>query len=248
MHAKNFASHIKELKQRCLKIILSFLVLFCICFHQATSIFSWLSVPLQEALCHQGLAPEMIYTHLGEAFSTYMSVAFFASLFFIFPYLEWHLWRFVSPGLLNQEKKHLAPFLLLFPCLFLMGGLFCYYYVIPHVWTFFVQFSTAPQETLSIRLLAQMDGYLEITMKFIFAFGLCFQLPLIMLLLAHIGAGNAALFARQRRFVIVGIFLVAAFLTPPDVLSQIMLALPLWALYELSIIVIKIKEQRTTHA
>ncbi len=93
-----------------------------------------------------------------------------------------------------------------------------------------------------------MEGYLDITMKFIFAFGLCFQLPIIMLLLAHIGIGNAATFKRQRGFVIVGIFLLAAFLSPPDVLSQIMLALPLWALYELSIVVIKLKEQRTPHA
>jgi sec-independent protein translocase protein TatC len=247
-NAKNFAPHLQELKKRFLKIILSFLVLFCICFQKSSEIFLWLAGPLQSALTNQGLAPEIIYTHLTEAFNTYMSVAFFASFFLVFPYIEWHVWRFVSPGLFREEKKHMIPFLLLFPCLFLLGGLFCYYYVIPHVWAFFIQFSTTSQETFSIRLLAQMDDYLDIVMKFIFAFGLCFQLPLIMVLLAHIGIGNAALFRRQRRFVIVGIFLVAAFLTPPDVLSQIMLALPLWGLYEASIIVIGIKEQRNTHA
>ena len=238
---KTFLSpHMKELKKRLLRIAVIFLGLFGLSFFWGESIFQWLAAPLFETLTHHNLPPELVYTHLAEAFSTYVQVSFFAALLLIFPYMEWEIWQFMAPGLLKQERANTKPLLMAAPLLFILGASLCYYYVIPNVWGFFIQFSSPD----SIRLLPQMESYLSLTMKFIFSFGLCFQLPLIMLLLAHIGIGNSAFFAKQRRFVIVGIFVVAAILTPPDVLSQVMLALPLLGLYELSILLMKIKEKK----
>ena len=245
---RNIKTHMKELKNRLLRVLAGFFGLFFFCFYCSKEIFLVLAMPLKDTLKAQGLVPAMIYTNPLEAFSTYMDVAFFGALFLVFPYLEWEIWCFMSPGLLKKEKKNWGPFLVLFPCLFIMGGFFAYWIIIPTVWNFFIQFSAPTSEEFSIRLLAQMGEYLAITMKFIFTFGLCFQLPLIMLLLAHIGFGSAAFFAEKRRFIVLGIFFAAALLTPPDVLSQIMLALPLWALYELSIVVIKLKEKSNYHA
>ena len=245
---KTLAPHFHELKKRLLKIVFAFFIFFAVGGYFSTHIFQWLAMPLVTALKNQGLPVEMIYTNLTEAFSTYIETAFFAALLLTFPYLEWHLWRFASPGLLPKEKKGLRPILLAAPLLFIAGALLCYTLVIPNIWQFFIQFSNQPQPDMLIRLLAKMDAYLHTTMKLIFTFGLCFQLPLIMVLLSHIGLGSAASFSRKRRFVVVGIFLLAAILTPPDVLSQIMLALPLWGLYEISIILLKLKERGPKNA
>lgn len=239
-----FAHHIHELKSRLFRFMGVFLCLFCLCFYFSETLFTWLARPLEDLLKYHNLPIEVIYTHLTEAFGVYVQVAFFGTLMLSFPYLEWHIWCFTAPGLLPKEKKSLPFFLWACPLLFIMGAGLCYYYVLPHVLAFFIQFSTDATSSITIRLMAQMEGYLSLVMKFIFTFGLCFQLPLIMLLLAHLGIGSASFYTQKRRFVIVGIFIGAAFLTPPDVLSQLMLALPLWGLYELAIIVIKLQGKR----
>lgn len=221
-----------------------FLVCFLFCFFYAEGIFSWLMHPLMKALQKYHLSPEVIYTAPYDVLTTYGEIAVWGALFLSIPYGEWHVWRFLSPGLLQKEKKFCRTLLLIVPIFFTLGSLFCYFFVLPLTYDFLIHFSMSSTFPI-IRFLPTVKQGLATTIQLIFFFGLCFQLPLFMVILAHIGLGSAVLFAQKRRFVVVGIFILAALLTPPDVLSQIMLAFPLLALYELSILFVKMKEKKT---
>ena len=179
----------------------------------------------------------MIFTALYEAFFTYLKVAFFGAVFFSFPVWATQLWLFVAPGLYRSEKRAVYPFLIASPFLFVLGAALAYYFIFPLAWRFFITFETPPgQGSLPIQLEAKVSEYLSLVMQMILAFGVAFQMPVLLTLLCRVGILDVATLRKGRRYAIVGMFVVAAVLTPPDVISQIGLAVPLLALYELSIL------------
>ena len=191
----------------------------------------------------------MIFTALHETFITYLKVAFFAALFITSPIFLTQIWKFVAPGLYKNEKKALLPYLIATPTLFLLGGMLVYYLVMPLAIKFFLTFETSAQAGgLPIQLEAKVNEYLSLIMRLIFAFGLSFQLPVLLRLLARVGFIDSRYLKERRKYVIVIIFAVAAILTPPDPITQIGLGIPLLILYELSILSVKIIEKKKKDA
>ncbi len=187
----------------------------------------------------------MIYTALYEAFFTYIKVAFFAALFLGFPLIASQIWMFVAPGLYKNEKRAFLPFLIATPILFFLGGALVYYLIFPLAWRFFLSFEvTGSGGALPIQLEAKVDEYLSLVMRLIFAFGLCFELPVLMTLLARVGLVGSQGMREKRKYAIVLAFVAAAILTPPDVISQIGLAVPILLLYEISILCVRMVERK----
>ena len=182
---------------------------------------------------------------MHEAFLTYLKVAFFASFFITSPILITQVWKFVAPGLYKNEKKALLPYLVATPILFLFGGFLVYYFIMPLAIKFFLSFESAGSTSMiPIQLEAKVNEYLSLVMRLIFAFGISFQLPVVLSLLARIGIVDSAYLKLRRKYVVVIIFAAAAILTPPDPITQIGLALPLLLLYELSILTVKLIEKK----
>ncbi len=232
--------HLSELKTRLIKTALLFLIVFGLCYLISDHLFLWLADPLNKSLKDIGIEnPTLVYTHLAEAFLTYIKVSFFAALMITFPFLEVQAWLFLKPGLHKTEQKFTFMIFVMAPVFFILGAVLAYYYVFPLTWKFLVGFSIPQSQNISIHLMTKMEDYLDLATKLMFAFGLCFQLPLILIILAKLGVVSVDALIQSRKFVVVGIFIIAAFLTPPDVISQIALAIPLLLLYELSIIIIK---------
>ena len=210
-----------------------------VAFFFVEDIYSFLVAPLAEAMEGNG-SQRLIYTGLTEAFFTYMKVAFFAGIFLTFPILLYQIWSFIAPGLYTNERSAFLPFLVATPVLFFAGGACVYYLAIPAAWPFFLSFqSTGAETALPIQLEARVSEYLDLIMTLIFAFGLCFQLPVVLTLLGKAGMVTHQTLAKGRKYAIIMTFVVAAFLTPPDIISQIMLAIPILGLYELSIWLVK---------
>ena len=174
-----------------------------------------------------------------------MKVAFFASIFLGSPVLLIQIYKFIAPGLYKNEKRALLPYLISTPILFLLGGILVYYLVMPLAIKFFLSFeSMGSSSSLPIQLEAKVNEYLSLIMRLIFAFGISFQLPILLNLLARIGVVNSEYLKKTRRYVIVIIFTIAAILTPPDPITQVGLAIPLLLLYELSIITVRFTENK----
>ncbi|MBA4756926.1 twin-arginine translocase subunit TatC [Sphingosinicella sp.] len=230
--------HLIELRQRLLYCVIALIVAFGICFAFASDIFAFLVQPLVKAK-----ASQLIYTKLYEAFFVEIKVALFAAFLIAFPIIANQLWLFIAPGLYRSEKRAFLPFLIATPVLFTMGAALAYYVVMPTVFTFLLGFQTTdagiPQQALPA-----MDDYLSFVMGLIFAFGFCFLLPVLLMLLARAGIVDVAQLRAFRRYAIVGAFVVAAVLTPPDVISQLLLAIPLMVLYEAGIIGIVLTDRR----
>ncbi len=237
--AQPLTSHFVELRTRLMWVFGAMFVGTALCFAFVEPIYGFLVTPLADAM-HEGDSQRLIYTGLTEAFFTYVKVAFFAGIFITFPILLLQVWMFLAPGLYEREKKAFLPFMIATPILFFMGGAVVYYLVLPMAWPFFLSFQTNASETaLPIQLEARVSEYLDLIMTLIFAFGLCFQLPVLLTLMGKAGLVSAEWLAKQRKYALIVTFIVAAFLTPPDVISQIMLAVPIMGLYELSIILIR---------
>jgi sec-independent protein translocase protein TatC len=236
--------HLIELRNRLMYSCGAILVGFLICYFFSEQIYAFLVRPLAEI--YQGqTGRRMIYTGLTEAFFTYLKVAFWAGAFLTFPFVAVQLWMFIAPGLYRMEKQAFLPFLIATPILFFLGGAMVYYVIFPLAWRFFLSFETPGTDgMLPIQLEARVSEYLSLVMKLIFAFGISFQLPVALTLMGRVGLITSEQLARNRKYAIVAVFAVAAVLTPPDVISQIGLGVPIIILYELSIIAVRIVERR----
>jgi sec-independent protein translocase protein TatC len=231
----NIQGHLSELRTRLTWSLVIFILCFGGCFYYSEDIYSFLVKPLAMIYENQS-GKRLIYTGLTEAFFTYMKVAFYAGLFVSFPFIAAQCYIFVAPGLYKNEKKILLPFLIATPVLFFAGGALVYYVIFPLAWKFFVSFETlGGQGDLPIMLEAKVSEYLSLVINLILAFGIAFQMPILLTLLARVGLITSDMLVKNRRYSIVIILLVAAFLTPPDIMSQIGLALPMMLLYEISI-------------
>ena len=236
--------HLTELRNRLGIALAAFIVIFLVSVAPwpgttsnsiAYHVFVFLQAPLAEILEEKG-GGRMIFTALHEGFFTQIKVGFFTALCITFPIFSIQLWKFIAPGLYKNEKQAFAPFLIATPVLFMAGAAMVYYIVTPMAWGFFVSFEMGGAAgALPIELEPRISEYLSLMMRLIFAFGLAFELPVVLLLLARAGLVTQEGLAEKRKIAIVVAFVVAAILTPPDVISQLLLAVPIILLYELSI-------------
>jgi sec-independent protein translocase protein TatC len=244
-----FAGHLAELRSRLVKSIIYLFVFFIICYFFAENIYAFLVEPYANAVKNDGLDRRLIFTALHETFITYLKVAFFAAMFISSPIILTQIWKFIAPALYKNEKSAFLPYLIITPTLFLLGGMLVYYLIMPLAIKFFLTFETTTQiSSLPIQLEAKVNEYLSLIMRLIFAFGISFQLPVILSLLARVGFVDSDYLKKRRKYVIVLIFAAAAVLTPPDPITQIGLGIPLLFLYELSILSVKIIEKKNKNA
>jgi len=241
-----FVSHLVELRQRLINSIIFLTVLFVICYFFSENIYGFLVDPYAQAVKDDSINRRLIFTALQETFLSYLKVSFFAAFFITSPFMLIQIWKFIAPGLYKNERSAIAPYLIATPILFLLGGMLVYYLVMPLAIKFFLSFESSGVITnLPIQLEAKVNEYLSLVMKLIFAFGLSFQLPVVLSLLARVGAIDSKFLKDRRKYVVVMIFAAAAILTPPDPITQIGLAIPLLILYELSIFSVKIIEKKS---
>ena len=236
--------HLVELRRRMIWSFVALFAAFGVCFYFADYIFAFLAQPLVDAFGARGDGEgRLIYTRLYEAFFVEIRVAFFAAFFFAFPIIANQIWAFVAPGLYGREKKAFLPFLVATPVLFVTGGALAYYVVMPTAFSFFLNFE-GDVGGIEQEALPAVGDYLTLVMHFILAFGIAFLLPVLLMLMERAGLVTRDQLKRGRRYAILGAFVIAAVATPPDVLSQFMLAIPLILLYELSLIAIWLTERR----
>ena len=232
--------HLIELRTRLVRALLALAVGFAGCLYFADEILAILVQPLKDAFPEgQG---QLIFTKLPEVFFVELKVALFAGFMVSFPVIANQLWAFVAPGLYAREKKAFLPFLFATPVLFTAGASLAYFVVMPVAFTFFLGFG-GMTGGLDIQALPSAGDYLSLVMQFILAFGLTFLLPVLLLLLHRAGIVSRDQMVAARRYVIVGIFIIAAVVTPPDPGSQLVLAIPLWLLFEISLVLMRLQEK-----
>jgi sec-independent protein translocase protein TatC len=259
--------HLAELRTRLINCLVAFCVAMVAAFTVAGPIFNFLAAPLADLLVQHGQKPELIYTGLQQGFFTQVRISIFGGFVLAFPVISYQLWRFVAPGLYRQEKRAFLPFLIASPVLFLMGCAFAFYVLLPLVYNFFLgfqQFGAPPagdpvappltppgtpgveaSQDITIQYLGTINEYLSLTMKFMIAFGLCFQLPVALTLMGIAGLVNSRGLAKFRRYALVCMLVVAAFVTPgPDVMSQVILFAAIYPLYEISILLVRFFERK----
>ena len=240
-----FVSHLAELRKRLINSFIFLVVFFVGCYFFAEYIYGFLVEPYANAVKNDETNRRLIFTALQETFLTYLKVSFFTAFFVTCPFILMQLWKFIAPGLYKHEKNAILPYLVLTPILFFLGGMLVYYLIMPLAIKFFLSFESSGISTnLPIQLEAKVNEYLSLVMKLIFAFGISFQLPVVLSLLARIGLVDSSFLKQRRKYVVVIIFAAAALLTPPDPITQIGLAIPLLILYELSIISVKLIENK----
>jgi|TARA_B100000131_G_scaffold296757_1_gene314923 sec-independent protein translocase protein TatC len=240
-----FISHLAELRKRLIHSFIFLILFFVGCYFFAEYLYGFLVEPYAKAVKDDGTERRLIFTALQETFLTYLKISFFTAFFITCPYILMQIWKFIAPGLYKHEKIAILPYLILTPVLFFLGGILVYYLIMPLAIKFFLSFESSGISTnLPIQLEAKVNEYLSLVMKLIFAFGISFQLPVVLSLLARVGLIDSEFLKRRRKYVVVMIFAAAAILTPPDPITQIGLAIPLLILYELSIFSVKFIENK----
>lgn len=243
--------HLVELRRRLLWSVAALIVAFIGAYVFAKDIYAYLAQPLAEIMKSKGddRSATMIFTNLTDAFFVNVKVAFFAAAFATCPVFLTQIWKFIAPGLYKNERKAFGPYLVLSPVLFLAGAAMVYYVLIPMAWSFFLSFETPGTATeIGVQVQPKVDEYLALVMMLVFAFGLCFQLPVVMTLLARAGIASSKGMAAKRRYAILVVFIFAAIFTPPDPLSQLALAIPIIVLYEISIVAARLIERKKKKA
>ncbi|MDP3861075.1 MAG: twin-arginine translocase subunit TatC [Phaeovulum sp.] len=250
--------HLAELRRRLIWAVLAFTVAMLLCFTVWNPIFNFLTRPICAALDARGQECGLVLIKLQEGFFVAVSISFLGGFALSFPIIGYQLWRFVAPGLYKTERNAFLPFLVASPAMFFLGAAFAYFVILPMAFTFFLGFQQGPlvpllpdSATADLAPLAEagivfqgsVQEYLGLTIKFILAFGLCFQLPVLLTLMGKAGLVSAAALKRVRRYAIVGILALAAVATPPDVISQVVLFVVVYGLYEVSIFLVQRMEK-----
>ncbi len=240
--------HLKELRTRILYAMSAFLVCFVVGYVIWQPIFRFLSRPMCDVMAKRGEQCQLILIKMQEGFFVAIKIAMWGGFALAFPIIAFQLWRFVAPGLYRSEKNAFLPFLIASPVMFLIGGAFAYVIMLPFAFDFFLGFQDAfandmaagglAQPTTGVVFQGSMEAYLSLTMTFVMAFGLCFQLPVLLTLMGKAGLLSSAGLRSTRKYAVVAILAVAAIVTPPDVLSQMILFAAVYPLYEISILLV----------
>ena len=236
MQSMTLREHLLELRSRLLKAMLAIFLAFLACYGFADTIFEYLVLPLQKVM------PEgntMIFTGIPEGFLVEMYLAFVAGFFMATPVIFYQIWAFIAPGLYKEEKRYIVPIACLSAIFFIAGMAFCYFVAFPFVFQFFMTYSRG-----IVKAAPTMQQYFSFTIRLLFAFGIIFELPLFCFFLARLGIIKARQMRSCRKYAVVACFIIAAILTPPDVMSQLLMAGPLLLLYEISILVAAVSEKK----
>ena len=233
-----FFSHLKELRDRLLVCIVAVAIAFIFTYYFKERLFDFLMQPFLKVMPAQS---SFIFTGITEAFLTYFKISVVAALFVVAPVILYEFWMFVAPGLYEKEKKYVYPFILFGSLCFICGALFCYFVVMPNMYRFFVSYARE-----FVTPMPDLKNYMGLTLKLLIIFGFIFELPLVAFYLARAGIIKAKMLAKKRRYAILAVFIISAAITPPDVVSMILVALPLWGLYELGILIAKVFGKKET--
>ena len=239
--------HLAELRSRLIYSVVAFIIGIILCFGVATPIFNFLTAPLCEVLAARGQDCELIFISPQEGFFVAIKISMLGGFALAFPIISYQLWRFVAPGLYRSERGAMLPFLIASPFMFFLGAAFAFYVVTPLAYDFFLGFQQVGAEgeivestaAPSVVFQGSAQEYLNLTVKFIVAFGLCFQLPVLLTLLGKAGLVSSRGLADVRKYAVVGILMLAAIATPPDVVSQVILFTAVYGLYEISIFLVR---------
>lgn len=231
-----FISHLKELRDRLVVCIIATGIAFIVAYYFKEKIFYFLMQPFIKVMPEKS---SFIFTYVTEAFITYFKISLVVAIFAASPVILYEIWMFVSPGLYEKEKKYAFPFIFYGSICFICGALFCYFVVMPFIYRFFVSYAAE-----FIIPMPDLKGYMGLTLKLLIAFGLIFEMPLMAFYLGRAGIINHKMLSSKRRYAILGIFILSAVITPPDISSQIFMAIPLWGLYELSILIVRVSGKR----
>ncbi|MBA4417784.1 MAG: twin-arginine translocase subunit TatC [Syntrophus sp. (in: bacteria)] len=231
-----FFSHLKELRDRLLVCIIALAIAFIFTYYFKEKVFEFLMQPFVKVMPAKS---SFIFTGITEAFITYFKISFVMAIFATAPVILYEFWMFVAPGLYEKEKKYLYPFIILGSICFLSGALFCYFFVMPVMYKFFISYAAD-----FIIPMPDLKSYMNLTLKTLIIFGLIFELPLVAFYLTKAGIINSKLLSSKRRYAILGIFILSAIISPPDLSSQLLMAIPMWGLYELSILITRIFKKK----